>query len=73
MPSGKKLNDTYLLAWQRGLKTTYYLRSMGATAAEKSTGSGGELNAVSAGLEEAPKEYLPKVCSIDNPECESCQ
>jgi len=68
VPSGKKLNDTYLLAWQRGLKTTYYLRSMGATAAEKSTGSGGELNAVSAGLEEAPK-----MCSIDNPECESCQ
>ena len=68
VPSGKKLNDTYLLAWQRGLKTTYYLRSLGATAAEKSTGSGGELNAVSAGLEEAPK-----MCSIDNPECESCQ
>ncbi|OZA04712.1 MAG: ribonucleoside-diphosphate reductase subunit alpha, partial [Methylophilaceae bacterium 17-44-8] len=43
VPSGKKLNDTYLLAWQRGLKTTYYLRSLGATAAEKSTGSGGEL------------------------------
>ena len=68
VPSGKKLNDTYLLAWQRGLKTTYYLRSLGATAAEKSTGTGGELNAVSAGLEEAPK-----MCSIDNPECESCQ
>ena len=68
VPSGKKLNDTYLLAWQRGLKTTYYLRSLGATASEKSTGSGGELNAVSSGLEEAPK-----ICSIDNPECESCQ
>ena len=68
VPSGKKLNDTYLLAWQRGLKTTYYLRSLGATAAEKSTGLGGELNAVSSGLEEAPK-----MCSIDNPECESCQ
>ncbi len=68
VPSGKKLNDTYLLAWQRGLKTTYYLRSLGATAAEKSTVSGSELNAVSAGLEEAPK-----MCSIDNPECESCQ
>ena len=68
VPSGKKLNDTYLLAWQRGLKTTYYLRSLGATAAEKSTGSGGELNAVSSSIEEAPK-----MCSIDNPECESCQ
>ena len=68
VPSGKKLNDTYLLAWQRGLKTTYYLRSLGATAAEKSTGSGGELNAVSAAPEPAPK-----MCSIDNPDCESCQ
>ncbi|MES2501826.1 MAG: ribonucleoside-diphosphate reductase subunit alpha [Pseudomonadota bacterium] len=71
VPSGKKLNDTYLLAWQRGLKTTYYLRSLGATAAEKSTGTGGELNAVSAGSN-SPEE-APKMCSIDNPECESCQ
>lgn len=44
--SGKKLDDTYKLAWLRGLKTTYYLRSNGATNAEKSTGRGGELNAV---------------------------
>ena len=46
--SGKKLDDTYKLAWVRGLKTTYYLRSLAATSAEKSTGKGGELNAVSA-------------------------
>jgi ribonucleoside-diphosphate reductase alpha chain len=46
--SGKKLDETYKLAWIRGLKTTYYLRTMGATSAEKSTGKGGELNAVSA-------------------------
>jgi len=46
--SGKKLDDIYKLAWVRGLKTTYYLRSLGATSAEKSTGKGGELNAVSA-------------------------
>ncbi|MBS0327980.1 MAG: ribonucleoside-diphosphate reductase subunit alpha [Proteobacteria bacterium] len=44
--SGKKLDETYKLAWQRGLKTTYYLRSLAATSAEKSTGRGGELNAV---------------------------
>ncbi|MEI2418585.1 ribonucleoside-diphosphate reductase subunit alpha [Orrella sp. JC864] len=44
--SGKKLDETYKLAWQRGLKTTYYLRTLGATSAEKSTGKGGELNAV---------------------------
>jgi len=73
VPSGKKLNDTYMLAWQRGLKTTYYLRSMGATAAEKSTGTGGELNAVSAAVPASANEYAPKMCSIDNPECESCQ
>lgn len=46
--SGKKLDDIYKLAWVRGLKTTYYLRALGATSAEKSTGKGGELNAVSA-------------------------
>jgi ribonucleoside-diphosphate reductase alpha chain len=44
--SGKKLDDTYKLAWLRGLKTTYYLRALAATSAEKSTGRGGELNAV---------------------------
>jgi ribonucleoside-diphosphate reductase alpha chain len=47
--SGKKLDETYKLAWVRGLKTTYYLRTLGATSAEKSTGQGGELNAVPSG------------------------
>ena len=47
--SGKKLDDTYKLAWQRGLKTTYYLRTIGATHAEKSTVRSGQLNAVSSG------------------------
>jgi ribonucleoside-diphosphate reductase alpha chain len=47
--SGKKLDDTYKLAWKRGLKTTYYLRTMGATHAEKSTTTRtGQLNAVPA-------------------------
>ncbi len=36
-PSGKKVSDMYMLGWERGLKTTYYLRSMGATRIEKST------------------------------------
>jgi ribonucleoside-diphosphate reductase alpha chain len=45
-PSGKKLDETYRLAWVRGLKTTYYLRSLGATHAEKSTAKAGALNAV---------------------------
>ena len=47
--SGKKLDETYKHAWLRGLKTTYYLRTLAATSAEKSTGRGGELNSVSAG------------------------
>lgn len=48
--SGKKLDETYKLAWLRGLKTTYYLRTMGATHAEKSTVTkSGQLNAVSSG------------------------
>jgi ribonucleoside-diphosphate reductase alpha chain len=46
--SGKKLDETYKLAWIRGLKTSYYLRTLAATSAEKSTGQGGELNAVSS-------------------------
>ncbi len=74
--SGKKLDDTYKLAWLRGLKTTYYLRTLAATSAEKSTGRGGELNAVPAhgGLGMAADAAAePKFCSIDNPECEACQ
>jgi len=47
--SGKKLDDTYKLAWTRGLKTTYYLRTRGATHAEKSTVTTGRMNAVSSG------------------------
>jgi ribonucleoside-diphosphate reductase alpha chain len=64
-PSGKKLDDLYRQAWLRGLKTTYYLRSLGASNAEKSTVTDGALNAVK--LDE------PKVCSIIDPECEACQ
>src|SRR5207249_11160733 len=47
--SGKKLDETYKLAWLRGLKTTYYLRTIGATHAEKSTVKAGAMNAVSSG------------------------
>ncbi|WP_370869057.1 ribonucleoside-diphosphate reductase subunit alpha [Rhodoferax sp.] len=46
--SGKKLDDTYKLAWVRGLKTTYYLRTQSATHVEKSTVTAGRLNAVSS-------------------------
>ncbi|MGB7990143.1 MAG: ribonucleoside-diphosphate reductase subunit alpha, partial [Candidatus Methylophosphatis roskildensis] len=67
--SGKKLDETYRLAWLRGLKTTYYLRALGATHAEKSTGRGGELNAVSSDMQAGE----PRFCAIDNPDCEACQ
>ena len=65
---GKKLDSAYKLAWIRGLKTTYYLRSLGATHVEKSTSdnSGSNLNAVKSDEE-------VKQCLIDDPECEACQ
>jgi ribonucleoside-diphosphate reductase alpha chain len=72
--SGKKLDDIYKLAWVRGLKTTYYLRSLGASHAEKSTVKTGQLNAVPAeGEAIGAAAAEPKFCSIDNPECEACQ
>jgi ribonucleoside-diphosphate reductase alpha chain len=73
--SGKKLDETYKLAWLRGLKTTYYLRTLGATSAEKSTGRAGQLNAVPAdgGIAAAADGAQPKFCVIDDPECEACQ
>lgn len=65
-PSGKKLDVLYRMAWLRGLKTTYYLRSLGATDTEKATINDGALNAVS-------QDTAPQACSIDDPECEACQ
>lgn len=73
--SGKKLADTYMLAWIRGLKTTYYLRALGATHAEKSTGRGGELNAVQ--VSDLPvldgKTCALKPGEAGYEECEACQ
>ncbi len=69
--SGKKLDVTYRMAWYRGLKTTYYLRSLAATGTEKSTVESGTLNAVSAGAP-GPAE-VPAACSLDDPDCEACQ
>jgi len=87
--SGKKLDETYKLAWLRGLKTTYYLRTQSATNAEKSTVKSGQLNAVSSGVRAVPvasaiapaASVLPsdelasdvKFCALDDPECEACQ
>jgi ribonucleoside-diphosphate reductase alpha chain len=59
--SGRKLHDTYMLAWQRGLKTTYYLRTVGATHAEKSTSDRvGQLNAVSSNGNDAGFSYAAR-------------
>jgi len=57
--SGKKLDEIYKQAWVRGLKTTYYLRTMGATHAEKSTISPGALNAVSSGVSAVAHSAVP--------------
>ncbi|MCS7481385.1 ribonucleoside-diphosphate reductase subunit alpha [Umezawaea endophytica] len=80
-PSGRKLDELYQLAWLRGVKTTYYLRSQSATHVEKSTlrGTDGKLNAVSP--VSAPVATAPvivesdgaAVCSIIDPDCEACQ
>ena len=71
-PNGKKLDVMYRMAWIRGLKTTYYLRSRGATTTEKSTIATGELNAVSASQESMNAE-APEACSVVDPDCEACQ
>ncbi len=70
-PSGKKIDSLYKLAWLRGLKTTYYLRSVAATHVEKSTleGRNNQLNAVK--LNSQDKDAA--ACSILDPECEVCQ
>ncbi len=81
--SGRALNDLYMLAWKRGLKTTYYLRTQSATQVEKSTlaTTDGRLNAVP--VAPAPQSLLnigtavdPEsglVCNLDDEDCEACQ
>jgi ribonucleoside-diphosphate reductase alpha chain len=81
-PSGKKIHDMYLLAWIKGLKTTYYLRSRAATQIEKSTTDINKrglqpkwMKSVSASANikvERSQEAKPKACSLDEG-CESCQ
>ncbi|HQR04463.1 MAG: ribonucleoside-diphosphate reductase subunit alpha [Proteobacteria bacterium] len=65
-PSGKKLDEIYTLAWRRGLKTTYYLRTLGASQMEKAGSTDAADPATMAAAE-------AKFCAIDNPECEACQ
>ncbi len=64
-PSGKKLDKLYRMAWIRGLKTTYYLRSVGATNTERATIQDNKLNAVQKGT--------VKICNLNDPDCEACQ
>ncbi len=59
-PSGRKLDSLYKLAWKRGLKTTYYMRAMGATHVAKST--------ITTNYNSSPQ-----VCGIDDETCEACQ
>lgn len=77
-PSGKKMHNMYMLAWEKGLKTTYYLRSLGATRIEKSTLDVNKYGDPLGKKTKAPRtpqeEMVAKQCSIDNGEdCEACQ
>ena len=73
-PSGRDLDNLYKLAWVRGLKTTYYLRSLGATHVEKSTGDErSQLNAVAANaVNPDTGDDATSFCSMDE-DCEACQ
>ncbi len=80
-PNGKKLDEMYRMAWTRGMKTTYYLRSMGATQVEKSTvdinkfGMQPRWMKSESDSSKIVVDRQPDVqqCSIDNPDCEACQ
>lgn len=86
-PSGRKIHDMYLLAWQKGLKTTYYLRTLAATQVEKSTVDVNRFGiqpkwmksrSASSDVEvrrisEIPTEVQGNTCPIDDPACEACQ
>ena len=77
--SGKKISDTYQFAWEMGLKTTYYLRSLAATHVEKSTLDIKKQDLTKSEINERPIEQPseltvePKLCKIEDPDCESCQ
>ena len=75
-PSGRKLNDMYLHAWEAGLKTTYYLRSVAANTIEKSTSQARPSWARQGGKKEHTAEQV-QACSIEamrnGGECEACQ
>ncbi len=72
-PSGKKLDSLYKHSWIKGLKTNYYLRTLGATDAEKATINRSTLNAVVANIATIAETVTGSACSIDDPTCEACQ
>ncbi len=87
-PSGKKMHDMYMLAWNKGLKTTYYLRTLAATQIEKSTtdinkrglqprwmknqSASSSIRVEREETSEPDFSSAPKSCSLDG-DCESCQ
>ena len=76
-PNIGKLSSMYFYAWQKGLKTTYYLRSRPATRIAKATvGAGGGTGLASSAPAPVAKatEAEAVACSLENPEaCEACQ
>lgn len=73
-PSGKKLHGMYSFAWKRGLKTTYYLRTLGATRIEKSTLDAKKYQDTTGRQKKTATPAEAAQCRIDNPDsCEACQ
>ncbi len=81
-PSGKKLHDMYMKAWNKGLKTTYYLRTLSATQIEKSTTDINKRSiqprwmknaSASNNIQVNREPAKPKACAIGGEGCESCQ
>ncbi|MCP5470023.1 MAG: ribonucleoside-diphosphate reductase subunit alpha [Chlamydiales bacterium] len=74
-PSGKKLHEMYILSWKKGLKTNYYLRSLGATHIEKSTTDINKRGLQPRWMKNksaSSRVQVQRSCSL-NGECESCQ
>ena len=83
-PSGKAIDAMYRLAWEAGLKTTYYLRSLAATQVEKSTVDvnrhgiqprwmKSQSQSAAIRVDRGSATTTPATCNIDDPDCEACQ
>jgi ribonucleoside-diphosphate reductase alpha chain len=68
-PNGKYLHELYMLAWRMGLKTTYYLRTLGASQVEKSTVDPSKYGRTHQRI----IEPSVKACRLEDPDCEACQ